>query len=197
MDKINGVPAHPLLVHIPVVFVPLAALGALVMLVWPRSRKHINWFTAGAAAIGALGAILAASAGEGLEEILNERSAAIRHHAELGEGARMYSIIFGLLIIAFVIWEYLTRKKAAAGTAPNTRVRNLMLAASVVTVLAGGLATYAVYDAGHSGAKSAWGDAGQEESSADSGDSAKTNGTASGEDGENGEAGEGAESGNG
>ena len=31
MDKISGLPAHPLLVHIPVVLVPLALLGALAI----------------------------------------------------------------------------------------------------------------------------------------------------------------------
>lgn len=175
MDKISGVPAHPLLVHIPVVLIPLAAIGALVMLVWPKSRRHIGWITAGIAAVGALGAILAASAGEGLEELLDEHSAALRHHAELGEGARTYSIIFAIVIIAFVVWEYMTHKKAAAAagsgtsTATSSRTRNLILAASIVTVLAGGMATYTVYDAGHTGAKSTWGDAGQESSSDESG----------------------------
>ena len=38
IDKLFGIPAHPLIVHIPVVLVPLAAVGAVLALVVPRWR---------------------------------------------------------------------------------------------------------------------------------------------------------------
>jgi len=170
MDKISGIPAHPLLVHLPVVLIPLAALGALVMAVWPRSRRQIGWITAGVAVVGAIGAILAASAGESLEELVRE-TPAIEEHAEAGEMARNFSILFAVLIVAFVVGEYLLRRKATAAAAQGSagesseaptaagttsRLRNLLLAGAVVTVIAGGLATYSIVDAGHSGAKSTW-----------------------------------------
>jgi uncharacterized membrane protein len=167
MDNIFGLPAHPLLVHLPVVLVPLAALGALVMLCWPRSRRHIAWITAGVAVVGALGAILAAGAGESLEDRVRE-TAALEEHAEAGEMARTLSIVFAVLVVAFVVWDHLARRKAATASAtaaesaepaaPTKRLRNLMLAGAAVTVIAGGLATYSIVDAGHSGAESSWGD---------------------------------------
>lgn len=172
MDKISGLPAHPLLVHIPVVLIPLAALGALVMLVWPPSRRHIKWITTGIACFGALGAILAASSGEGLEEMV-ERSGEIRDHAEAGDMARNLSILFAAVIVILVVGEWWMRRRAAAqnsGESSSGRLRTFVLVGTIVTVLAGGLATYAIVDAGHSGAEASWGDVVNENPNGQSGD---------------------------
>ncbi len=40
--EVNGIPAHPLVVHAAVVFISLAVLGALVYLV-PRWREWVRW----------------------------------------------------------------------------------------------------------------------------------------------------------
>lgn len=48
LNNLFGLPAHPLLVHLPVVMVPLAAIGALVLAIRPRfwSREVVrNWNT--------------------------------------------------------------------------------------------------------------------------------------------------------
>lgn len=160
MDKISGLPAHPLLVHIPVVLVPLAAIGALAMAFWPWLRARIGWIVAGLAVLGGLGAILAASAGESLQEGKPE-SSAIRHHAELGEGARNFSILFAILVVLFVAGEWWLKRRAAqtgadgAGKSAGWKKWVLPVAA-VLTVASGAWATYSVMDAGHTGAKSTW-----------------------------------------
>src|SRR4051794_9915389 len=46
LDSLFGLPAHPLLVHIPVVLIPLGALGAVLML-WPRLRHALGWWVCG------------------------------------------------------------------------------------------------------------------------------------------------------
>ena len=54
ITTIMGVPAHPLMVHVPVVLVPLSLIGALLMFI-PRWRERIGWVTvvlAGAAVGG-------------------------------------------------------------------------------------------------------------------------------------------------
>ena len=169
MDKISGLPAHPLLVHIPVVLVPLAAIGALAMAFWPWLRARIGWIVAGLAVLGGLGAILAASAGEALQEGERE-SSAIRHHAELGEGARNFSILFAILVVVFVAGEWWLNRRAAAGTATASADGSEQAAPAttggwkkwalpvlaVLTIGSGAWATYSVIDAGHTGAKSAW-----------------------------------------
>ena len=42
-DLVNGIPVHPLVVHAAVVLVPLAALGLVVMAVWPRFSRSLGW----------------------------------------------------------------------------------------------------------------------------------------------------------
>ena len=161
MDKISGLPAHPLLVHIPVVLVPLAAIGALAMAFWPWLRARIGWIVAGLAVLGGLGAILAASAGESLQEGGRE-SSAIRHHAELGEGARNFSILFAILVVLFVAGEWWLRRRAAqSGASVDAAAKAgwmkwALPVAAVLTVASGAWATYSVMDAGHTGAKATW-----------------------------------------
>jgi len=167
MDTLFGLPAHPLFVHVPVVLVPLAAIGAFAMAFWPWLRARIGWIVAGLAVLGGIGAILAASAGEELQE--GERgSSAIRRHGEIGERARNLSILFAILVVAFVAAEWWLKRRATrvgADAAASTVWRKWALpAAAVISVASGAWATYSVIDAGHSGAKVTW------EEKADSGD---------------------------
>ncbi|MEI7992128.1 MAG: DUF2231 domain-containing protein [Actinomycetota bacterium] len=159
MDKLFGLPAHPLLVHIPVVLVPLAAIGALAMAFWPWLRARIGWIVAGLAVLGGVGALLAASAGESLQESRPE-NAAIRHHAELGDTAKLWSIIFAILVLAFVVGEWWLKRRTSRNTAhesaPMTWTKWAVPAVAVLTVASGAWATYSVMDAGHTGAKSTW-----------------------------------------
>ena len=37
---INGLPVHPLVVHLAVVMVPLAAIGLIVMAAWPKFSRR-------------------------------------------------------------------------------------------------------------------------------------------------------------
>ena len=68
LQSISGVPLHPLLVHLPVVFVPLAFIGAIVGLAVKRWRGWCLPLTAVFATLGLLGTQLAIMSGEGLEE---------------------------------------------------------------------------------------------------------------------------------
>ena len=63
--EIFGLPLHPLIVHAAVVFVPLAALGGLLVTFFPRLRARYGWLTAAfglEAAVSALAARLSGSA---------------------------------------------------------------------------------------------------------------------------------------
>lgn len=165
MDKIFGLPAHPLLVHIPVVLVPLALLGALLIAFSARLRARLGWTVAVIAVLGGLGAILAAGAGESLEESVNERSL-IEQHAEMGEAARLMSVLFAVIVVIFVASDWWLKRRAAqtASTtdgpdSPTPHVRSMRWAvpvAAVATLAVGAGATYTIVDAGHSGATATW-----------------------------------------
>ncbi|MFZ2441786.1 MAG: DUF2231 domain-containing protein, partial [Ilumatobacteraceae bacterium] len=95
LEKLFGLPAHPLLVHIPVVLVPLAAIIAIVFAFKPAWLDRFGWGLVALSGVGALGAILAAGSGEGLEGLQNQAETAAREdHFELGETARTVAIIF-------------------------------------------------------------------------------------------------------
>ena len=51
--EINGLPLHPLVVHAAVVFLPCAALLALVYAAVPRWRWAVRWPMVGLTAVGA------------------------------------------------------------------------------------------------------------------------------------------------
>ncbi len=98
MDELFGLPAHPLLVHIPVVIIPLALLAALLAL-WPRARRGAALVAAVLAFIGAVGAVLAVGAGEKLEDEVRE-TAIVEEHAEQGDRVELPALAFGALAIA-------------------------------------------------------------------------------------------------
>lgn len=194
MDLIDGIPAHPLVVHLPVVLIPLALVAAILMLVRPQWRKA-SWVVVALAGIGLVGALLAENSGEALEKRVQE-SEAVEEHAEQGELVPPVTGLFVLAAAGVAGSEFMRQRKVASqGTSVggvnsaasvNASARDTLKMASTVlavaSVLTGAGATYVTYAAGHSGAKSAWEDA------------AKTQPRAERE-GEEGEEGEGEEEG--
>ncbi len=165
MDTIAGIPAHPLFVHIPVVLLPLAAVLALVMLLKQAWFDRYKWTLLAITSVGALGAILAAGSGESLQEGVKKTGAArqvIREHAEAGETARLFGVIFFAVIAAWILVPmYLSWRAGAAGSGTEAVVsprqpRWLRPVIAALVVLTAGAATITIIDAGHSGAKSVW-----------------------------------------
>lgn len=148
INNLFGLPAHPLLVHLPVVMVPMAALGAIILAIFPKLFTRFGWWVTGIAFIGAVGSILAAGSGEKLEQNLGEQSALLERHAQLGEQTRLLSIIlFASLLVVMLVRRY------------KPAVMTKKIVSIVVSVLIGGLsigAAWAVVETGHNGAKSSW-----------------------------------------
>lgn len=162
LETFNGLPAHPFLVHLPVVMVPLALIGAIVALVRPSWRSWATPVTAVFALVGTLGVQLAIMSGEGLEEIVDEETAAIEHHAQLAEQARPLVVLFLLVVAAAAVAVYLSQRDPE-GTQPRTALaRKAVVPLLALGVLTGGLSTVWVYRTGHTGAESVWeGDGGE------------------------------------
>ncbi len=168
MDTISGIPSHPLFVHIPAILLPLAAIGVIVMVIKPAWKERYQWATLAVCFAGMLGAILAAGSGEGLEEKLEDagETASWESHAEAGELARTVSILFFVLLAAYVLIPWFLRRKAAQrAAAPVTGAESSPAASGpkwLAPMLAGLVvvgavaSTYTVIDAGHSGAKQVW-----------------------------------------
>lgn len=164
MDSITGLPAHPLLVHIPVALLPLALLGTVVLLCRRAWYERYRWAVLVVAGIGTVGAILAASSGESLESQMRAKDGAeairgIHDHAEAGDLARTLAIVFFVALAVYVVvpWYLDRRAAAAADDAPVRRgpswLRPAMMVAVALTAIA---STASIVNAGHSGASQAW-----------------------------------------
>ncbi len=101
--NIAGLPAHPLLVHLAVVMVPLGGL-AFIGTMWRAAwRREYAWLIAVVALVGALGAILAAQTGESLEHALRAASTTrlrLGDHPQQGSTAE---VMAAAAVVAIVI----------------------------------------------------------------------------------------------
>jgi hypothetical protein len=167
MNSFFGIPAHPLFVHVPAVLLPLAAIGVVMMVIRPSWHHRYRWAVLVIGFVGTVGAILAASAGEGLEEqiVAKEGRAAAagwEDHVEAGETARLFAIVFFIILAAFILVPWFMERRRAqsdpAGTqGPGLGLPRWVTVGMAVLVLAGSVGTVVtVVLAGHSGAKAVW-----------------------------------------
>jgi len=157
MDTLGGIPSHPLFVHLPAVLIPLATLGVILMVVRPTWWQRYQWATLAVTGVGTLGAILAAGSGEALEEGVEDTAnrSQLHAHVEAGEAARTMSIVFFLVALAAIVAvPWLMRRRTSAASSPKW----LRMAMALALVASAGAASWTVFDAGHSGAKSVWAD---------------------------------------
>lgn len=149
LDKLFDLPAHPLLVHIPVVLVPLALLITLVAFV-PRARRVAAPAAAALALMGGIGVVLATGSGEAFEEQVDETHL-VEKHAEQGEAAEFPALAFGVVAVAAAVTTEVVRRRSGS-------IGWLAAGALAVAAVAGGVATTTVIQAGHSGADAVWHD---------------------------------------
>lgn len=170
INNIGALPAHPLIVHIPVVLVPLATVGALLMLIRPSWRERFEIPTAVLAVVAAIATQLAIGSGEALEERVEE-SKLVKAHAGIAEQARPWVFLFALVMVGVVVWDIVQKRRAAGSEAAPETVRS-RAAKVAVTLTAVGLilgigSSVQIYRTGHSGAKATWHDTPQERQGGD------------------------------
>lgn len=152
--QLNGLPLHPLLVHVVVVLLPLAALMLVLGSVWPAARRRFGVLTPIVALIALVGVPLATQAGEALER-QSEESAALERHAELGDHLLPWAV--ALFVIAVAQWLWLRRSAARSGGEGSPRRRpvvGIVLAVAAIAVSAGSVVN--VVQIGDTGAQAVW-----------------------------------------
>lgn len=159
LDTIFGLPAHPLVVHAAVVLVPLASLGLIAVALSARVRRHIGWYVAALAVVGAVFTFVAVGSGEPLEERVQETEA-VERHAELGEQTEPFAVALALVSLAVVgAGQFFDRPRAASVGAAAAQ-RRMPAAVNVgliaVSLVVGTLATVWVTRTGHAGAEATW-----------------------------------------
>jgi hypothetical protein len=158
-DLVGGLPVHPLIVHVAVVVLPVAALALIVIMALPRVHWMLRWGVIAALAVGTLAAWIAAESGEALSERVGDAEV----HEALGENLPTIALItLGLGVVWAVISELSARAARAAtsaGATGPTGSRALLWLRIIVSIVTAGMAAYAIYYTiivGHSGAVASW-----------------------------------------
>ncbi len=153
LTSIFGLPAHPLFAHIPVVLIPLAAIGAVAML-WPSVRDRIGWVVVGLVFVAGISTQLAVDSGQGLQEYVRETQL-MKDHVRMGENIRPWVLLMFLALLGVMLVARAARRRGAAPEGRDPlRIAGISLA--VLSILFSGMAIYWTYKIGHSGSKAVW-----------------------------------------
>jgi uncharacterized membrane protein len=160
---IGGLPLHPLVVHATVVLVPLAVLGALAIVVFPRARRRYGSLVVVTAVVATVCTVLAEQSGEALEHTL-PRNPAIEAHAAAGDYLKLWMAPLMIAVAIFVLMHRRANRTArleATGTtsalALAGRQRVLAVGVAVVTVVLALGTALVVFQTGDLGARAVWG----------------------------------------
>jgi hypothetical protein len=161
MLEILGLPAHVLFLHAVVAFAPVAGLVGIVYALRPPWQRVLEWPVVILAVLAAALTVLTASAGEALEEALEEAgssSSLIEAHAAQGDRLEIVAGVFAVVVILTVAATGPWITSRMKWLAPARDIRWLVWVLRVLTVLAGLVLIYQVVVTGHSGAEAVWTD---------------------------------------
>jgi uncharacterized membrane protein len=101
-DQVNGIPAHPLFVHAPLVLIALTLALSLIYVVLPPLRRRFDWALVLLAVVSPISAFFATESGEKLEHRIGENSS-IEQHSEFGETTRNLSLLLLVVVVLLVV----------------------------------------------------------------------------------------------
>ncbi|MGV9711624.1 hypothetical protein ACWDTI_13280 [Gordonia sp. NPDC003424] len=157
MTTIGGLPAHPLLVHLAVVAIPLAALLAIVAVVWPEARRWLGPITPAVALVALVITPLTTSTGESLAEQFAQPSPDLAKHMDLG--SEMIAWVGPLFVSVALFWAlnstWLSPRISERLSPLMIRILWWVLAVIVLVSAIGSLVM--VIRVGDLGARSVWG----------------------------------------
>lgn len=160
---IGGLPAHPLLVHLVVVLVPITAFLLILAVCWPYARRRIGIVAPAAALLTLVAVPITTNAGEWLER-RTEPDPLVEIHTDLGDQMIYWSA--AVFLVAAVWWALhdtrITswRERRGIATAP-TLVKGITIAVAVLAVAFSVGSVVQVYRIGESGARAVWHDQAQ------------------------------------
>lgn len=157
--SLDGIPAHPLLVHAVVVLLPLTALAVILHTLWPAARRRLGIVTPLAALVVLVLVPITTKAGEDLASTLHaESSPLVQRHEELADQLLPWTI--ALLVVAVAQWWWGGPGEgvlvAADGSSSGVR-RTLHVALAVLALVVAVGATVVLVRAGDAGARAVWG----------------------------------------
>lgn len=97
LDRAFGLPAHPLLLHVPVIFDPILAVACLVLAARPALRTRVDLAWPGFALVCLFATVLIAGAGQAFIDKRPFVEHVLQEHRDAGETLRL--ITFGLAAV--------------------------------------------------------------------------------------------------
>jgi hypothetical protein len=154
----NGLPLHPLIVHVVVVFAPLAGLAGILYAVVPRWRWWLRWPMVVCAVVAAGAGILAVQSGYSLEHQRQlQQLAAVRTHQHRGSILRW--VMLGFLVpVGLGAWLLGGPSAVTSGWGARAgRTGPVAVGLQVLLVLTAVVLLVWVFLTGDSGARALWG----------------------------------------
>jgi len=158
MGELFGTPAHPMLVHIPVVLLPLLAVAAIAMAAKPNLRRRFDWVLLGATLVIAAATWWATQAGERLRDALQPAlGSKADRHIELGNQTATLAWIFFAGAICMVVMNRWLLPRLAKRTEVSSVLpaRAAVVFACLVAIVGVASAVW-VIRTGHEGARITW-----------------------------------------
>lgn len=167
---IDGAPTHVLIVHFVVVLLPIAILGALVLVAFPSTRRAFSLLTLVIGFLACIAIPLAFLSGSALRYHLPD-SPLIARHVTLAHELLPLAAVFGLVLAAFVVLDVLlrtrsdnindverrlTRRPQLQEYARSKRLGRLHRATATLLVILALATGIQVYRVGDAGAKASW-----------------------------------------
>jgi uncharacterized membrane protein len=150
--EVFGLPLHPLVVHAVVVFVPLAAIGGLVIAAWKWARLRYGWLVVACALVGAVSTFVAQQAGEDLyaDRFAGAASAAINRHVSLGGTLLVWAILLFVGTALVMGGQWLIDRHDRRGNI-------VIIGGMVITAVCAVASIIQTVRIGHSGSAAVWG----------------------------------------
>jgi uncharacterized membrane protein len=149
-EFVTGLPLHALIVHFVVVLLPIAAVGSVVIAVWPAARERFGWLVVAVAAVSTALVPVATSSGSNLATRMPP-SPAVDHHQSLANLMIWFAVPMLVFVAALMVVHELRKRREL----PFATI--LMVAAAVLTIGSSVAAGIHVYRVGDAGARAAWG----------------------------------------
>lgn len=159
MLTINGLPAHPLLVHAVVVLLPLAAIGTLAVAARPLWRRTLGVPVLLLAAVGTLAVPLVTTTGDQLRAAIGGGGPLVEIHEERADHLLPYAIAFVVLLLATLVAGRRADRSVTADPgqlAPARWGARLTTVLAVLAAVLGVVVTGLVVWIGDAGASAVW-----------------------------------------
>lgn len=157
LNEIAGLPAHPLLLHVPVVLIPILSGATIALMVRPDWRRRYGVAVAVLGFVALVSTILAAGAGEAFRASRPLfASPALNEHAELGDQLKAVMVLFVGALVVFLAADLERGPQALDKLAQLLHRPGMERLSRVGISLLAVVAMVWVVRTGHEGAEVAW-----------------------------------------